>query len=134
MALKGPPNFIDRQIFYIEQWVRGLEMKGKINFALVSFLRAIQTSVSPYLFMLDFVKDLILYLILREAVQRLEGSCNGIGCLAASGTELDLLTALLITFCISIILTSINSFVVRKKFFKTNFWLNFVLGFISPLL
>jgi len=134
MALKGPPNFIDRQIFLLGNRVRRLEMKGKIYFALVSFLRAIQTSISPYLFMLDFVKDLILYLILKEAVQRLEGSCNGIGCLAASGTELDLLTALLITFCISIVITSINSFVLRKRFFKTTFWLNFVFGFVSPLL
>merc|ERR1719295_972697 len=116
--------------------MRELETRGKIFFLLVSFLRAVQKSVSPFLLMLDYVKDLVLYLILRETVQRLEGNCENLGteCLAASGTEQDLMTALLVTFCVSIILTSINSYFLRKRFFKTNFWLNFVFGFVSPLL
>merc|ERR1719237_49842 len=80
-----------------------------------------------------------MYLILRETVKRLEVNCKnltdlGIDCLAASGTEQDLLLALLVTFCVSIILTSINSYFLRKRFFKTNFGLNFVFCFISPLL
>merc|ERR1719367_714349 len=66
---------------------------------------------------------------------RIEDNCSlGVECLAASGVEHDLLAALLITFCVSIILTSINSFFLRKRFFKTTFWLNFVFAFISPLL
>jgi len=72
-------------------------------------------------------------------VQRLEENCKnisalGFNCLAASGTEQDLLAALLVTFCVSIILTSINSFFLRKRFFKTNRWLNLVYVFVSPLL
>merc|ERR1719209_1739746 len=114
-------------------------MRDKTYFYLVSFLRAVQASVSPFLLNLDYTKDLILYLILKETVQRLEGNCKnisdlGFDCLAASGTEQDLLTALLVTFCVSIILTSINSYFLRKRFFKTNAWLNFVFGFVSPLL
>ena len=139
MALKGPPNFMDRKLFELGKWVSEFEVRGKIYFYLVSSMRAIQASVSPFLLNLDYAKDLILYLILQETVQRLEGNCKklsalGVDCLAASGTEQDLLTALLVTFCVSIILTSINSFFMRKRFFKTNFGLNFVFGFISPLL
>ena len=56
------------------------------------------------------------------------------GCLSASGTEKDILTALLITFCVSLTLTSINSFSLRKKFFKTTFWLDLIFGVFSPIL
>ena len=54
--------------------------------------------------------------------------------LAASGTEHDLILALLIVFCVSIILTSINSFFLRKRFFKTNYLLDLVFGVFAPLL
>ena len=94
----------------------------------MTFLRAMKTTISPFLLNLDYFKDLVLFFILRETVNRIDVN------LAASGTEHDLILALLITFCVSIILTSINSFFLRKRFFKTNFWLNFVFGFASPLL
>merc|ERR1719264_2459255 len=139
MALKGPPNFMDRKLFQIGKQLEEFELGGKICFYLVSSLRALQASVSPFLLNLDYAKDLIMYLILKETVKRLEGNCKnltdlGFDCLAASGTEQDLLLALLITFCVSIILTSINSYFLRKRFFKTNFGLNFVFCFVSPLL
>ena len=139
MALQGPPNFIDRKVFEIGKWVKGLENRGGIFFCLVSSLRAIQTSMSPFFLNLDYVKDVVLFLILRETMERLEGNCKhisdlGIDCLAASGTEQDLLLALLVTVCTSLILTSINSFFLRKRFFKTNHWISLVLGFVSPLL
>ena len=136
MALRGPPNFIDRKVFEIGSWLMELETKGKAYYFLISFLRAIQTSISPFLLNLDFVKDFILYLILRETVRRIEENCDdiGFGCLAASGIEKDILTALLVTFCVSIALTSIDSFFLRKRFFKTNFWLDLIFAIISPLL
>ena len=105
---------MDRKLFHLGKLVSEFERRGKIYFYLVSSLRAIQASVSPFLLNLDYAKDLILYLILREAVKRLERNCKnisalGFDCLAASGTEQDLLLALLVTFSVSIILTSINS-------------------------
>ena len=55
--------------------------------------------------------------------------------IAASGTEHDLILALLVTFCVSIILTSINSFFLRNRFFKTNrCWLDLIFAIIAPFL
>ena len=130
---------MDRKLFELGKWVSEFEVRGKIYFYPVSSMRAIQASVSPFLLNLDYAKDLIMYLILKETVQRLEGNCKslsdlGFDCLAASGTEQDLLLALLVTFSVSIILTSINSYFLRKRFFETNFWLSFVFIFVSPLL
>ena len=114
----------------------GLEAKGKVYALILSSLRAVQCSISPFLFNLDYLKDIILYLILRETMGRIDESCvkREYDCLAASGTEKDILTALLITFCVSITLTSINSFSLRKRFFKTNFWLDLIFGVLSPIL
>ena len=160
MALKGPPNKVDRTLFQIGEWLRELEIRAKmywflvgslrswprlsqirsmLGFVLVNFLRAIVISLPPFLLILDYFKDLVLYLILSQAMQRLEGNCNhlsslGMECLATSGTEQDLLTAFLVTVCVSIILTSLDSFFVRKRFFRTNFWLSCVLAIVSPLL
>ena len=134
MALKGPPNFIDNQVFEIKKWLGQLETKGKVYYFLGCFLRAIQAGILPFLLNFDYLKDFILYLILREAVKRIEENCAQIGCLAASGTEKDILTALLITFCVSITLISIDSFLLRKRFFKTNFWLDTIFGILSPVL
>ena len=53
---------------------------------------------------------------------------------AATGIENDIVTALLITFCVSITLTSIDSFSLRKSFFKTNLWLNLIFAVLSPVL
>ena len=82
--------------------------------------------------------DIITYLILKETLEQIEQSCDvmgfDFGCLSASGTEKDILTALLITFCVSLTLTSINSFSLRKKFFKTTFWLDLIFGVFSPIL
>ena len=115
-----------------------LETKGKVYHFLINFLRLIQTSIAPFLFNLDYLKDIILYLLLKDTVNQIEENCNQINieydCLAASGTEKEILTALLITFCVSIILTSIHSFFLRKMFFKTNIWLNLVFAVFSPVL
>ena len=87
MVFKGPPNFIDRKVFTIGKWVKGLETRWKIYV----YLWAVNNSVSPFLLNLDYVKDLVLYLILKETVQRQDENCMklsdlGIDCLAASGT------------------------------------------------
>ena len=139
MALKGPPSFIERKLFQLAERVRKLDTKSKRYSLLVSFFRALQTSLSPFLLILDYLKDLILYLILRETVQRLQQNCKhlsalGFDCFSASGSEQDILTALFIIFCISLILTSINSFYLRKRLFKTSFWLNLIFCIVSPLL
>ena len=54
--------------------------------------------------------------------------------MAASGTEKSILTALLITFCISITFTSIDSYFLRKRFFKTKLWLDIIFSVLSPFL
>ena len=86
MALKGPPNLIERKVFEIRKWLEDLETNSKVCRSLLIFLRAIQTSISPFLLNLDYVKDLSLYLILRETLIRIEENCSGgVECLAASG-------------------------------------------------
>ena len=136
MALRGPPNFCDRKVFEIGRWLVELENKHKIYHFLLSVLRAIEISLPAFFLHLDYLKDIVLYLILRETVRRIEKNCGQVGfdCLAASGTEKDILLALLITFCVSIALTSIDSFLLRKRFFKTNIWLDLVFGVFSPVL
>ena len=139
MALKGPPNFIDESVYKIRKCLNELETMGNIHLFLVRSLRAAKNSIPSFLLYLDYVKDIILCLIMKETLLRLQESCENIStqgfhCLDASGTEQDLILALFVVFCISITLTSINSFFLRKRFFKTNRWLNFVFGIVSPLL
>ena len=120
MVLKGPPNLIDKKVFEFGKWLKELESKGKVHSFLLSFLRILQASLSPFFLNFDSVKDLTLYLILRDTVKRIEENCDQVGldCLAASGIEKDILTALLVTLCLSIALTSIDSFFMRKSFFQ----------------
>ena len=135
MALKGPPNCIDRKVFEIKRWLLKLESKGRVFRFLLCSLRAIKTSIQPLLLNFDYLKDIVTYLILRETVQQIEENCGELGfdCLAASGTEKDILTALLVAFCVSITLTSINSFFLRGRFFKTTFWLNLFFVFLVAI-
>merc|ERR1712240_127545 len=91
MALKRPPNVIERKVFELGKWLEELETKGKFFEFLTSFLRSIKISISPFLLNLDYVKDLVLYFILRETVNRIDSN------IAASETEHDLILALLIT-------------------------------------
>ena len=134
MALRGALNFIDRRVFEIGKWAAELETQGKM--CILNSLRVAKTSISPFLLNFDYLRDIITYLILKETLERIEQNCDvmGFGCLAASGTEKDILTALLITFCVSITLTSMNSFSLRKRFFKTNIWLDLIFGVLSPIL
>ena len=138
LTLKGPPSSIDIKAYEIRKWMKRLMMRSKVCFVLISFFQAVLASVSPFLFIIDYVKDLVLYLILRGTVVRLEEVCkqlpSDLRCLPASPAEQDLLNALLVTFCVSITLTSLNAFYIRKRFFKTNYFLNIVFGMVSPLL
>ena len=137
MALRGPPNFIDRIIFETGRSLMVLETKGKVYTLLLGSFRAIQTSIPPFFFNLDYLNDIILYLILKEfLILRIDESCaqRDYDCMGTSETEKDILIAVLITFCISIALTSIDSFFLRKSFFKTNIWLDMVFGVLSPVL
>ena len=63
---------------------------------------------------------MVLYLIVDSTLERLDAGCKDshFDCLAASEVERDLVTALLVTFCLSLILTSLNSYHMRKRFFK----------------
>ena len=128
MALRRRPNSIEKRVFEMTKWLNDLENKGIVFIFLARSVWAFRTSISPFLLNLDYVKDLALFFILRETVNRIDSN------LAASGTEHDILMALLIIFCTSIILTSINSFFLRKRFFRTNNWLHFVFGVFAPLL
>ena len=103
-----PPNSMQVLAYQLDQWVKGLEVQGKVYTFLIGIGRVLQTSVTPLLFILDYVKDIVLYLILRTTLQRLEDTCKpltalGIECLTASGAEEDLLTALLVSFSVSLI-------------------------------
>ena len=112
------------------------EIKGGIYSYFVSFLRAMVTSVSPFLLIFDYAKELVLYLIVDNTLEQLNTGCKDthFDCLAASEVERDLVTALLATFCFSLILTSLNSYHMRKRFFKTNRCLDLLFFFVSPLL
>lgn len=139
MALKGQPNILDKKCYEVFKMIERLEKNGRTFSILYLFLCAISVSVSPYLFFLDFVKDILLYLILRDTVHRLKDGCQqlliqGYSCIHASGAEGDLLTALLVTLSLSIICTSMMLYHQRKKFFRTSYALSFVLFIISPLL
>ena len=160
MALSGPPNGIDRKIFNFRTWMRETEITGRIHVLLVcslqvcprlghlssfcklflvKFLRAFLMSISPFFLLLDSVKDIVLYLILQETMKRLEESCHeqsslGFDCLVVSGAEQGLLVIFLVSLCLSFILTSINSFHLRKRLFRTNLLLDIFFVFISPLL
>merc|ERR1719430_2711595 len=106
MALKGPPNVIDKKVYEVQKQMEVSELKGGIYSYLVSFLRAVVASVSPFLLIFDSTKDLVLYLIASETLKRLDEGCKDtpFDCLAASEVERDLVTALLVTFSLSLIL------------------------------
>ena len=63
LALKGPPNAIDKKIYSGKKWVEVAELKGGIHSYLVSFLRAVVASVSTFLLVFDYAKDIVLYFI-----------------------------------------------------------------------
>ena len=140
LALKRGPNIIDKTVYEARKLVERIESKGGIYFVLVSFLRAVVASVSPFLLFFDYEKDIVLYLILSSTLEGLDQGCQESStqgtsaCLAASGVERDLITALLITFCLSLSITSLNAYHKRKRFFKTNRFLDVLFLFLSPLL
>merc|ERR1719209_960988 len=136
MVLKGPPNVIDKKVYEVKKQMEVAELRGGIYSYLVSFLRVVVASVSPFLLIFDYTKDMVLYLIVRKTLERLDEGCKDIkfDCLAASEVERDLVTALLVTFCLSFILTSLNSYHLRKRFFKTNRCIDLLFFFVSPLL
>ena len=140
LALKRSPNIIDKTVYEARKLVERIESKGGIYFVLVSFLRAVVASISPFLLFFDYEKDIVLYLILSSTLEGLDQGCQESStqgtsaCLAASGVERDLITALLITFCLSLSITSLNAYHKRKRFFKTNRFLDVIFLFLSPLL
>ena len=137
MALKGPPNILERSFYDFGQWVEGHKDKSKVFSIILAVLNTSVTTFSPYILFLDYVKDLVLFLILDGTVRRLKLACEtafGSSCLAATPIEEYLLFGLLATLCVSIILTSVNSFHRRHHFFATNFFLDIFLFVISPLL
>ena len=139
MALKGPPNIFEKIIFDMHKCARDMEDRGKIQKTLGIAPRFVKMSATPFSITWDCVKDIVMYLILRGIVTRLEMNCDqlltlGSECLVVSGIEYDLLTALLVSICVSVLLTSLNSFCLRKLFFETNWWLDVIFVLISPLL
>jgi len=140
LALKGPPNFLDRQIYQLRKWMDHVEGKNKYWSACISTIQTLASCVTPFFLFLDYVKDPVLLLILRGTVQRLEEGCNSLSisssdsCLAASQAEKNLLNALLIILSVSIVTTSLHAFHQRKNFFRTNSLFDFILFISSPLL
>merc|ERR1719234_886240 len=141
LALKGPPNFLDRKVYQLRKWMEHVEGKNKLWSASISTIQTLSSCVTPFLLFLDYVKDPVLLLILRGTVQRLEEGCNSLtnisasdSCLAASQAEKNLLDALFITLSVSIITTSLHAFHQRNHFFKTNCMFDFLLFISSPLL
>merc|ERR1719193_3021934 len=140
MALKGPPNFLDRKVYQLRKWMEQVQGKNKFWFACISIIQTLSSCVSPFLLFLDYVKDPIVLLILRGTVERLEEGCDSLyisssgSCLAASQAEKNLLDALLITLSVSIVTTSLHAFHQRNHFFKTNRFFDFILFISSPLL
>ena len=136
LALKGRPSVISKKIYKVQKWAEMAEKKSKTFSVFVSFLRAVIASVSPFLLIFDYTKDLVLYLIVAGTLDRLDEGCKDtqFDCMAASGVERDLITALLVTFCLSLIITSLNSYHIRKRFFKTNCCLDLLFFIVSPLL
>ena len=53
MALKGPPNFVDKKVFEIGKWLMELQTKSKVYHFILNSVRAIQTSRHPFLLNLD---------------------------------------------------------------------------------
>ena len=136
LALKGPPNALDRKAYQFKKWLRELENKNSASFALFSFAKLVASSVPAYLIFLDMNKDMILYKILSSTISRLAEGCEDLKstCLAATPAEENLLTAMLVVFIISFVLTSLHAWYQRHHFFKTNRLFSFVLFVASPLL
>ena len=139
IVLRRSPNAVTKKIYEVRKSVENFESKGGDCSFIVPVLRTIMTSAFPFFFFLDHVKDLVLYPLLRDTVERLDEGCKnisdlGFSCLAASGTEQDLLIILLAAIIVSIIATSLYSFFSRSFFFKTTIFLDALLFVCSPLL
>ena len=137
MALKGPPNALDRKAYELTKWLEQLEGKNKVGFACVALGKTVQSSIPPFLIYLDLVKDLVLYKILHGTIARLEEGCVDSSkdtCLVATAAEENLLTAMLASFTVSIVSTSLHAFHNRHHFFHTNPLFDTILFIASPLL
>ena len=137
MALKGPPNALDRKAYELTKWLGQLAHKNKVGFACVALGKTVQSSIPPFLIYLDMVKDLVMYKILHGTIERIKKGCEDLSkdtCLAATETEENLLTAMLASFTVSIVSTSLHAFNQRHLFFKRNSCFGAVLFVASPLL
>ena len=135
LALKGPPNTLDRKVYQLKKWLEELENKNSAGLTLVAFGKSVQSSIPPYLIFLDMTKDIVLYKILSGTIERLAEGCEDLStCLAATPAEENLLTAMLVVFIISLVLTSLHTWYQRHHFFKTSPLFSFVLFVASPLL
>ena len=140
LALAASPNILTVKIYETRKSTEDLESAGTgFFFFIIQILRKIRISVFPLFFFLDYVKDLVLYPLVKDTVKRLDAGCRnisalGFNCLAASTTEEDLLAALLTAICLSIIITSLFAFANRKMFVKTSPLLDVFLFIFSPLL
>jgi len=139
MVLAGPPNIATVRLYEMRVYVEDYESAGCVFYFLIPILRTIMTSIFPLFFFLDYVKDLVLYPLVRDTVKRLDGGCKnisalGFSCLAASDTEVDILNTFLIAISLSIIATSLFAFSKRKEFFKSSPLLDAFLFISSPLL
>ena len=138
MALKAkdPVKTLDVKGFELSKWLEQMEGKNKVGFACVAFAKTVGASVSPFLIYFDVVKDIVLYNILHGTIVKLKESCEDVRstCLAATPAEENLLTAMLASFTVSIVSTSLHAYNQRSHFFKLSPCFNFVLFFSSPLL
>ena len=139
LVLSKPPNAVVVKIYEARKSAEEFESKGGNFSFIMPILRTIVTSIFPFFFFLDYVKDLVVYPLVRDTVKRLDEGCKnvsalGFSCLATSGVEKHLLNALLVAIILSIIATSLFAFFNRKVFFKTNRLLDALFFICAPLL
>ena len=135
LALKGPPNVLDKWAYQLNKQLDQLEGANKVGFVSIKSIKTIQSSIPPFLYYLDMVKDFVLFKILYGTIERLAEGCKDLStCLAATPAEENLLTAMLVVFIISLVITSLHAWFQRHHFFKTNCLFSFVLFVSSPFL
>ena len=68
---KGPPTWLERKIYRLRMWVEEFEDRNKFFFVLISICQTLKSCSSSFLLYLDYVKDFVIYSILRGTVERL---------------------------------------------------------------
>ena len=134
---KGPPTWLERKIYRLRKWVEEVEGRNKFFFVLISICQTLKSCSPSFLLYLDYVKDFVVYSILRGTVQRLVKLCEGLSqdqSCPVSEAEKILLDTLLLALTVSIVSSSLHAFHQRHHFFATNRVFDSLLFILSPFL